>query len=166
MNSLEQFIASNRHQFEKEPAAGHFERLQAKIEHRASVQIKSYRWVAAAASLALLFAAGTVWKNRQQNDIATACNNAINLKLCYFDQMHSVATRIEKHTAALDPWARQDVIDCVQQIIDEADGDLFGQLPEELSEHETNAILADYYRQNLESLVTVEQRMFELNADN
>ena len=153
MNKLELYIKKNKTLFEEEPATGHFNRLQQKM-NRKSRRIVALRWsVSIAASVALLFLTGIVWQHTgKQNDQMFICENAIDMKACYLDRMNAVAVDIEALSKDLDQWDRQQVMTDVQNIIDISRSDLEIEIPVELPKERAKAILSDYYRQNLESL--------------
>ena len=153
MNRLEQYIRNHKNRFDEEPASGHFERLQQKMNRRSGRIAALSRNVSIAASVTIILLAGMLWKNtgRQDNRMAI-CENSSDMKLCYLDRMNAVAVRIEALTENLDPWNRQQVMMDVQNIMDAAGSGFESEIPEELPEHEAKSILADYYRQYLESL--------------
>ena len=151
MNSLEKYIRDHKNLFDEEPETGHFERLQQKM-NRKSGQVITLRWtVSVAASIAILLLAGIVWQYSGKQTNLLLCENASDLKVCYLDRMNDVANRIETLISDFDPWDRQDVMNDVQNIIEVA-GNFEREIPEELPEDKTKAILSDFYRQNLESL--------------
>ena len=163
MNSLEKYVQDHKSLFEEEPAAGHFERLQEKMirESRQTVMLSkktsiALRWsMSIAASITILFLAGIVWQNSTKVKGTMLCENAIDVKVCYLDKMNIVAGQIEAHIKDFDYWDQQEVMNDVQNIIASADSDFESKLPEELSEDVAKAILADFYRQNLEGLETI-----------
>ena len=164
MNRLEQYIRDRENLFDEEPAAGHFERLQQKI-NRQSRRVAILRWsISIAASIAILLFAGIVWQHAGKQDNRTImCENTGDMKDCYLNKMNAVADRIEMLTKDLDPWDRQQVMIDVQNIIDIAGSGFENEIPEELSVKEIKSILSDYYRQNLESLETVEKDLKIMN---
>jgi len=164
MNHLEQYIRDNKKLFDEEPAPGHFERLQQKM-NRKSRRTVAMRWsISVAASVAIIFSIGIIRQNIGSREVlTTGCENTDNMKLCYIDKMNAVAGLIEELTQDFDQWDRQQVMIDVQNIIDTVESDFESELPEELSDHETKSILSDYYRQNLESL---EMIVTELTINN
>jgi hypothetical protein len=160
MNRLEQYICDNKSQFEEEPAAGHFERLQQKI-NRKSGKIILLRWgISIAASIIILFSIGIFWQNTgKQDNILAMCENSSDMKICYLDKMNALATQIELLSESLDQWDQQQVMIDVQNIIDIADSDFESEIPKELPAKEAKLILSDYYRQNLESLEMIAEEL-------
>ena len=160
MNRLEEYIRDHKSLFEEEPATGHFERLQEKMtcELRQTVMPSqrlsaAFRWgISIAASIAILFAAGIVWQNATKQNGTMVCENAIDMKVCYLDKMYVVVSQIEELIRDYDYWDQQEVMNDVLNIIASADSDFESELPEELPDDVAKAILADYYRQNLEGL--------------
>ena len=156
MNKLEEYICKHKTLFDEEPETGHFERLQQRI-NRKSGRVITLRWtISIAASIAILFLAGMVWQYSGKQTNMLVCENASDLKICYLDRMNEVANRIETLTSDFDPWDRQDVMNDVQNIIEYA-GNFGSEIPEELPEDKTKAILSNFYRQNLESLEMIAQ---------
>jgi hypothetical protein len=153
MNRLEQYVKDCRSQFEEEPPAGHFERLQEKMNNK-SQRITLLRWsVSVAASIAIVILAGIMLQYpEKQYDNMSLCENTIDMKACYIEKMHTIAGQIEELTRDLDPFERQEVLFDVENIINEVEGDFESELPEELPDTEAKLILSDFYRQNLESL--------------
>ena len=164
MNKLEKYVSENKNLFDEEPASGHFERLQQKM-NRKSVRIAALRWgMSIAASVAIVLLIGILLKHSgKKDDLIASCENAADMKLCYLEKMNVIAEKIEALTKDFDPWYRQDVMTDVQNIIDIADIGLENEIPEELPDNQAKAILSDYYRQNLESL---EMMVEELGVKN
>ena len=160
MNKLELFIQKNKTQFEEEPAAGHFDRLQQKM-NRKSRRIVALRWsISIAASVAFVFLIGMIWQHTgKQNNQLFICESALDMKACYLDRMNAVAVDIEALSKDLDQWDRQQVLTDVQNIIDVASSDLDIEIPVELPKERAKAILSDYYRQNLESLEMIVEEL-------
>jgi len=160
MNRLEQYIRENKSGFDEEPATGHYERLQKKM-NRKSGRIAALSWsISIAASIAIVLAAGIIrQQTKKQGDGIIACENTIDMKSCYMNKMNAVAGQIGLLSKDLDPWDRQQVMADVQNIIDVAGSGFENEIPEELPEHETRLILSDYYRQNLESLELIANRL-------
>ena len=149
MNRLEEFISNHKSQFEEEPLAGHFERLQQRMNRKSGRTI-ALRWgLSIAASIAVLF---TVWQYAAKPNETMLCENATDIKICYLDRMEAVAGQIEMLVREFDQWERQEVMNDVQYLIDAVNSDFESEIPEELPEDMAKAILADYYRQNLEGL--------------
>ena len=149
MNRLEEFISNNKSLFDEEPATGHFERLQKKID-RKSGRIIALRWgLSIAASIAVLL---TVWQYVEKQNGMEVCENATDLKFCYLDRIDVVANQIETLISDFDQWDRLEIMNDVQNIIDAVNSDFESELPEELPDDLAKAILADYYRKNLEGL--------------
>ena len=160
MNKLEQYISDRKSQFEEEPAKGHFERMQQKINRKSDRIIALRRSVSIAAFVALLFSIGIIWQNiKSRDEKTTACENAVDMKSCYLNKMNVVAARIEALTEKLDSWDRQQVMTDVQNIIDEAGSNFENEIPKELPTKETKLILSNYYRHNLESLEMVAKKV-------
>ena len=198
MSYLEEYIREQKSLFDEEPATGHFERLQEKmdnsstltglstlsgrrernnlsgceaadrVEKRNAVRVEkqnktirtihpALRWtISIAASIAVLFAAGILWQYSGKQKNMLVCENAADMKICYLDKMNLVAGQIETLIKDFDKWDQQDVMNEVQNII-EAAGDFDREIPEELPEDRTKAILSEFYRQNLESLEMIAQ---------
>ena len=158
MNRLEEYIRDHKRLFDEEPAAGHFERLQQKMTRKQG-RIVAMRWTTSiAASIALLLTAGILWQNAgRKNENMLLCDSVIDIKMCYLDRTNVVAEQIESLVTDFDLWDRQDVMNDVQNIIDATDSYFESELPEELPDNMAKAILADYYRQNLESLELIVQ---------
>jgi len=153
MNNLEKYIRNNKSLFDGEPASGHFERLQQKM-NRKSGRIIALRWgISIAASIAIVFLISSILhKTEEKVDKMAACETAIDMKLCYFEKMNDVAERIEMLSKDYDPWDRQQLMTDVHNIIEIAYSGFEIEIPEELSEYQARLILSDYYRQNLEGL--------------
>jgi len=152
MNRLEQYIRDNKSQFDEEPVAGHFERLQQKMTRRHG-KIIALRWsISIAASIAIILTAGMLWQNSGKPNSIILCENASDMKICYLDRMYEVASQIEKLVMDFDQWDQQQVLDEVQNVIDAVKDDFESEIPEELPLDKAKEILSDYYRQNLESL--------------
>jgi hypothetical protein len=166
MNRLEQFVRNHKSRFDEEPAAGHFERLQQKM-NRKSKRIAALRWsVSIAASVAIIFLTGIVWQYSEKQDNRTAlCENAVDMKVCYLDRMNTVALQIEMLTKDFSPWDQQQVMNEVQNAIDAAGSGFENEIPEELPENEAKLILSDYYRQNLESLEMIAEELRIMNYE-
>ena len=150
MSRIEQYIRDNRNLFDEEPEAGHFGRLQQKVNRRYQ-KITVLRWsVSIAASIAVLL---SVWQyGTKQNEILM-CENASDIKICYLDKMMVVAGEIETLIVDFDQWDRQDVMTEVQNLIEATtDGYFENELPKELSDDMLKTILAEYYQRNLDGL--------------
>ncbi len=163
MKSLDQYIRENKQLFEEEPEAGHFERLQQKMD-RGHRKIVLLRWTSAvAASIVLLFSAGVLWQYTQKSDFTTiACENTDDMKHCYLNKMNDMAGQIKELTKDLDQWDQEQVMDDVKSIIDATKDDSFEEeIPKELPEETTQSILSDYYQRNLESLHTIAKTLEE-----
>jgi hypothetical protein len=160
MNRLEQYIRNNRSRFDEEPAAGHFERLQQKMNRKPGRTV-ALRWgVAVAASVAIVLSAGIIRQYAGKRDSMTAmCENTGDMKVCYLDKMNAVAGQIEELTRDFDQWNRQQVMTDVNNIIDAAGSGFENEIPEELPDARAKEILADYYRQNLNSLEWIERKI-------
>jgi len=157
MNRLEEYIRDHRNRFDEEPASGHFERLQQKM-NRKSKRTVALRWsISIAASIAIVFLAGIIRQHSERIDDSMAiCENAVDMKLCYLDKMNAVAGRIEMLTKHLDPWDQRQVMTDVKNIINTVDGDFESEIPEELPINKAKLILSDYYLHNLKSLEMIE----------
>ena len=153
MNRLEQYISDHKSLFDEEPATGHFERLQQKMNRKQGRMI-ALRWsISIAASVSILLSAGVLWQyTTKQNDVIALCENASDIRICYLDQMNAVAGHIGELIRDFDQWDQQEVMTDVQNIIDTANSDFESEIPEELPDDMAKAILADYYRKNLEGL--------------
>ena len=177
MNHLEEYIRSHKSLFDEEPAAGHFERLAQKMNRenaathptgsRQSRKESSgrliLRWsVAFAASIAILLSAGLIWQNAMKPNGTLVCEKTADMKICYLDKMNVIADHIEKLISEFDQWDRHDIMTEVQNIIDSADSDFESELPEELPDNLAKAILSDFYQQNLEGLIMIEQRIINM----
>jgi len=165
MNHLEQYIRDRKSLFEEEPAPGHFERLQQKM-NRQSRRTIALRWgLSIAASIAILFSVGVIIRQHpvKQDTMLAGCENAADMKDCYMNKMNVVAGQIEILSQGLNSWDRQQVMTDVQNIIDTAAGGFESELPEELPAKEAHLILSDYYRQNLESLEMIVKELEIIN---
>jgi len=160
MNHLEQYIRENKRLFDEEPATGHFERLQQKM-NRKSGRIAALSWsISIAASVALVLITGIIWQQtKKQGDNIIICENAIDMKSCYINKMNAVAGQIGLLSKNLDSWDRQQVMTDVQNIISSVHSDFESEIPKELPEQKTRLILSGYYRQNLESLESIADRL-------
>ncbi|MDR1171655.1 MAG: hypothetical protein LBL24_04290 [Bacteroidales bacterium] len=160
MNRLEQYIRDNKSRFDEEPAAGHFERWQQKTDRKPG-RIVALRWsVSIAASIAILLSAGIIRQYAgKQAHMMAMCENAHDMKVCYLNRMNVVADRIEELTRDLDQWDQQQVMTDVHNIIDAAGSGFENEIPEELPDEKTRSILSDYYRQNLESLEMIREKV-------
>jgi len=148
MNSLEQYVRDRKALFEEEPASGHFERLQQKMNHK-SRRINLWS-ISIAASVAVLLAVGTIWLYYIQPE--RGCEYAGDMKICYLDKMYVLAHCIEERIVDFDVWDQQQVMGDVQSIFEAVNSDFEIEIPDELPDNKVRAILSDYYRQNLESL--------------
>ena len=152
MSRLEQYISKNKNLFEENPATGHFERFQQRIDHKTR-RIAVLRWsISVAATIAILFSVGIIRQAGKQNYIIVACENALDLKTCFSDEMKAVAVRIENLTDDFDVWDQQQILDVVQNIIDSTNDGFENEIPDEIPDETARTILADYYQRNLESL--------------
>ena len=163
MKKIDQYIKKHQQAFDEEPAAGHFERFQQKMNAQKSKSISFHRWtVIAAASLLLLLSLGVALQQRftRQAGLITLCENSADMKQCYMAKMNDAAFQIEALTKKFDlnEWEREFVMDEVQEIL-QSISNFEEELPEELPEELTNSILSDYYQRNLESLNTIVQNL-------
>ena len=160
MNRLEKYITDSKSQFEEEPPAGHFERMQQKM-NRKSKRFTMLIWsISIAASITIVFLAGLMRQySGKQTEYLAVCENAIDMKDCYMTKMNTLAFQIEILTKNLDQWDQQQVMTDVQNIIDIAENGLEGEIPEELPANEAKLILSNYYRQNLESLEMIAEEL-------
>ena len=159
MNNLEKYIRENKSRFDEEPQAGHFERLQEKV-NRKSGRIAALSWgVSIAASIAIVLTVGIIVQQQtgKQKNETFICENVGNMKSCYLKKMNVVAGQIETLSKNLDEWDRLQVMNDVQNIIDTAHSGFESEIPEELPEKQAKAILSDYYRQNLEGLEMIKK---------
>ena len=162
MDNLEKYICDHKSLFDEEPAAGHFERLQEKINHN-NVKIIPLRWsISIAATIAILLSAGIVWQKSVKQNELTSCENASDMKICYLEKMNTVAAHIEELIKDFDQWNRQDVLNDVQDIIDTVNDDFESEIPEELPDDMVKAILSDYYQRNLEGLEMIVESILNL----
>ena len=166
MNKLEQYIRNRKSRFEEEPPAGHFERMQQKL-NRKSKKITVLRWsISIAASIAIVISAGIVRQYTGKQDVGPAgCENSIDMKDCYLAKMNTVAVQIEELSKNLDQWDRLQVMTDVQNIIDIADSGFESEIPEELPTNEAKLILSNYYRRNLESLKRIAEELENMNCE-
>ena len=156
MNSLEEYISHHQNLFEEEPEAGHFERLQQKMNRKSS-RVVALRWtISIAAFVAMILLAGIVSQYPGKQTNILVCENASDIKICYLDKMNDVANLIEILVSDFDSWDRRDVMNDVQNILENSEN-FDNEILEELSEEKTKAILSDFYRQNLESLEMIAQ---------
>jgi len=164
MKQLEQYIRDRKSLFEEEPPAGHFERMQQKI-NRKTKRVNALRWsISIAASITLLFSVGVVWQHiTKQESKTVVCENEVDMKNCYLSKMNAVAAQIDMLTKNLDSWDRQQVMADVQNIINEAGSGFEKEIPEELPTNEAKIILSNYYRHNLESLEMVVEDLNIIN---
>jgi len=156
MKKLEQFIIDNRRNFEEEPAVGHFERFANK--QRAAYRSKIIRIsapLAIAASIALLAVIGVLSPPAPRVDTVIVCEQSDNMQLCYFDRMNEAAEKIEHLLRDKDAWEQRLIRDEAASIIEMA-RDVENYLPDELPADERAKLLADRYRNNLESLETLQ----------
>jgi len=167
MNRLEKYIRDNKSQFDEEPAEGHFERLQKKID-RKSGKTNILQWcISVAASIAILLTASAMWQNNKSSkeDSTASCEDAIDMKLCYLEKMNVVAIQIEELIKDFDRWDKQQVMDDVQDIVYFVNSDFESELPEELPDNEIKLILLDYYNRNLESLEMIVEELKIINYE-
>jgi len=169
MDSIEEYIRGRKRLFEEEPAAGHFERLQQKMNRgysefqqfhslKESPKPTVWRWtMSIAASIAILVSAGLLWYNSMTQHGTMVCENADDMKFCYLNKMNIIAGQIEELVRDFDQWERHEIMNDVQNIIASADNDFESELPEELPDDVAKAILSEYYRQNLEGLEMIAQ---------
>lgn len=160
MSDLEKYIKENKNNFEEEPAANHFQRFKQKMKHKTRKR-RGLQWTfTVAASLLLIVTAGIFIRNNQNQDLLISdCESAENMKICYIEKMNAVANRIELLTKDFDEMHRQELLNDVQNLIEEASGNFDKELPEELPEDKARAILSYYYKQNLESLEMIEEKL-------
>ena len=151
MNRLEEYICNHKSLFDEEPATGHFERLQQKMNRKSMKTIVLRCSLSVAASIAVICSAGMIWQYAaKQNELN--CENAADMKICYLNRMNIVVNQIEGLIKDFEPWDQQEVMNEVYYIIDAVNNDLDIDLPEELHEDRAREILADYYQHNLEGL--------------
>jgi len=161
MNRLEHYIRDNKSLFDEEPEAGHFERLQQKMNHRRSRRTAALSWtVSIAASIAILLFVGILREQAGKPDHSMIlCENSIDMKSCYLSKMNAVAGQIEMLTKNLDSWGKHQVMTDVKNIMAGANSDFESEIPEELPANQAKIILSDYYRQNLESLERIKSKL-------
>ncbi|MCL2597206.1 MAG: hypothetical protein FWD66_06035 [Paludibacter sp.] len=160
MNRIEQYIHENKILFEQEPPSGHWERMQQKMNQKPHRR-NFLRWsMSIAASAAIICAAGFVFQYiKKTNNSTTVCENASDMKSCYLSKMNLIAGKIATLTKDMNPEDQQQVLMAVKSIIDMAQSGIESEIPKELPNTETRSIVSDYYRQNLESLESIEQRL-------
>ena len=153
LSKLEKFLHDNRRLFDEEPPMGHFERLKQKMTDKPTRIISWRASLSIAASIAILATVGIVWLNpAKEHETLVVCEDTGDMKFCYLERMNVVAEKIEMLVMDFDVWDRQEVMNDVQSIIETVNSDFESELPEELPEDLMNAILSDFYRQNLEGL--------------
>ncbi|MDR3133063.1 MAG: hypothetical protein LBU42_03445 [Prevotellaceae bacterium] len=158
---IEQFIKHNLPAFDEEPASGHYERWQAKRgKQRRRTKIFLISRIAAAACITAVITI-TVFSYApapgMPEETALFCEDAPDMKNCYFDQMNAVAAQIREIAETRDSMDSQDVMIEMENLLLAGD-DLEPELPEELPEEATKAILAGYYRHHLESLQSLAEQ--------
>ena len=170
MDNLKTYINKHRQEFDaEEPAAGHFERLQAKLATRqkptAVRRTLRYRQLySVAASVILLLSLGTGWflffnRSGNSSDLTTTiCDDPATMKYCYLDKMNDVAMYIDRLTEDTDPFVRESLQMEVASIINDTQS-FEQELPVELSPENAQAILADYYQRHLETLQDIVQTL-------
>ncbi|MDR2039941.1 MAG: hypothetical protein LBQ60_18625 [Bacteroidales bacterium] len=162
MKKLEQYIRNHKNLFEEEPASGHFERLQQKIQAKQHPVSLSRLIVGIAASVTLVLSAGLLWwYTHQPSNTLAICDNADDMKLCYLDKMNDVAEKIFE--LSKDQWDQELVMEDVKGII-EANQNFEKEIPEDLPDEAVKSILSDYYQHNLESLYTIANVLKEKEA--
>jgi hypothetical protein len=156
--NLEKYIIDNKNRFEEEPSIGHFERFQQKTARKQKLTVVQWS-ISIAASIAILLTMGILLQHTDnQGETMLLCENAVDIRVCYIEQMNAVAGKIEILTQDFDRWDRQEVINIVQDIINSsANGNFESELPTELPGDATRAILADYYQRNLQGLERIIQ---------
>ena len=169
MNSLKEYIKENKSKFEEEPLSGHFERLQGKMKRKPHNKFV-LRWAisvaAAAVTLLILLDIVLPFSEKQKNIITISdCENSNDVKLCYLSKMDSIANLIEILTKNLDQSVQQELMNEIYNIIEIASTGM-DELPKELPEDRAKAILANYYKQNLESLEMFHDKINELTVKN
>ena len=161
MKNLEIYINQNRNSFEDEPNAGHFKRFQQKTARKRHLKIVKWT-ISVAASICILVSAGIMLyqydSHGNGNNVAMSCENAIDIRACYLNQMLALAEKIEAMTQDFDQWDRMEVMLAVRMIIESVtSGFLADELPRELPEERRRTILSDYYQQNLQGLNLIAQ---------
>jgi len=162
MNSLEKYIKDNKGQFDEEPAKGHFERLQQKMTRRSSEKrIAAIRWgMSIAASIAILFIAGAIFlRTDTTQEQFVVCETSSDMKICYMEKITVLASRIEELVVDFDYWDRQEVMGDVLYIIETVSGDFDSEIAEEVPEAMAKEILSEFYRQNLEGMEMIEEKV-------
>ncbi len=174
MDELKNYIDQHRSQFdEEEPLQGHFDRLDAKLSRPRKLplirrMVQYWPHYAVAASVLLLISLGLNWfftQDRSKTPITVLCNDPADIKYCYLDQMYSTAMFIDELTENADPFVRQAVQMEVVSII-EANQRFDEELPMELSQEQSLAILSEYYQHNLETLQDIAQTLLADNSKN
>jgi hypothetical protein len=156
--NVEKYIIDNKNQFEEEPSTDHFERFQQKTARKQKLTVVQWS-ISIAASIAILLTTGILLQHTgNQSETMLLCENAVDIRVCYIEQMNVVAGKIEILTQDFDRWDRQEVINTVQDIINSsASGNFESELPRELPNDAMQAILADYYQRNLQGLERIIQ---------
>lgn len=170
MDQLKTYINKHRPEFDtEEPAAGHFERLEAKLA--AQQPTKGRRMAmprlryAVAASVALLVSLGISIFFFHDNTAkiivvaeSTPCDDPATMKYCYLEKMNDTAILIDRLTENTDLFVRQTIQEEVASIIEDTQS-FDEELPDELAPERAQAILSDYYRQHLETLQDIAQTL-------
>jgi hypothetical protein len=172
MDKLKTYIDKYRSQFDaEEPAAGHLERLEAKLaalQQRTANRRIVRRWYlyAAAASALLLLSLGINWlfpEKHTENQSIEICDDPATMKYCYLTRMQDTAALIDKLTENADPFVRQAVQMEVASIIED-NRSFDKELPLELPPERAQAILANYYQHHLETLQYIVQTLSANNS--
>jgi len=160
MNKIEQYIHENKILFEQEPPSGHWERMQQKMNQK-PYRRNFLQWsMSIAASVAIICAAVFVFQYvKKTNDSTMVCENTPDMRSCYLSKMNLIAGKIAILTKDMDPRDQQQVLSAVQSIIGMAQNGIENEIPKELPNTETRSIVSSYYKQNLESLESIEQRL-------
>jgi hypothetical protein len=164
MDPLKQYIEGNRHLFDdEEPAPGHFERFEQKMNARPVKRASMSPWhlAAAAASIAAIFTVSIMLMYLSSNDPITVCTKSGDMKYCFQTKMNEVVMEIYALSNDLNPFVKNDVQFEVQSIID-ANSSFDQELPEGLSKKQARIILSEYYAQNLEILQGIVQTLKKL----
>jgi hypothetical protein len=170
VDKLKTYIDKHRAELDaEEPAAGHFERLEAQLAaaQKPATNRQIFRYwprYAVAASALLLLSLGIGWllfPSRPDNPhglTITVCDDPATMKFCYLDKMQDMANYIDQLTENADPFVRESLQIEVANIIEDTQS-FEKELPAELPAERAQAILSDYYQYHLETLQDIAQNL-------
>lgn len=183
---LERFIKNNLPAFDEEPASGHYERQAAARERakrfvvlkryarqkaqreKGSPYLRKAAFFAIAASVtAVMLSIFFTLHDRTpavRQETVVLCENAADMKSCYFGKMNDVATQIREMAEILDNIDPQEVMIEVDNLLATGD-DIELEIPEELPDDAAKTVLLNYYKQHLESLQSIAERLAELKME-